>query len=242
MASHRSEMVSQLLFGESYRVIQASDEWVEITTDFDHYHGFIAANQHEELSEKAYADAVNSQIFITPTTLHVYDEKHGCRLTLAPASTLRLNVEGNIQLGDSRFIPENPLKQTGLTDVLCAYEGTSYLWGGRTPWGIDCSGFTQAVFKTQGISLPRDASQQALQGTPVTWEDSDWGDLAFFQNEKGNITHVGMVLSGHRILHCSGRVRNDWLDPQGIYCEERRLYTHRLHSIKHITQLKYNIK
>lgn len=236
-ASHRSEMVSQLLFGEGYRVLHAEDEWIEIETVFDRYHGFIAANQHETLPDAAYAAAEKSQQCIAQRVLLVRDEKRGCRLSLPPASLLRLDTDGHIQPGDSRFRLEESPEPASLAEVLRAYEGTPYLWGGRTPWGIDCSGFTQAVFRTQGIFLPRDASQQALLGTPVGLEESGWGDLAFFHNEKGRITHVGMVLPGGRIRHCSGRVRDDRLDARGIFCESSGKYSHTLHSIRHITSL-----
>ena len=236
-ASHRAEMVSQLLFGESYRVLYTEGEWIEIETDADRYRGFIAANQHEDFSAADCEAVQKASLRITQRVLHVCDEKRGCRLTLPPASVLRLDADGHIQPGDSRFrLEENP-EPASLAEVLRAYEGTPYLWGGRTPWGIDCSGFTQAVFRTQGICLPRDASQQALLGTPVGLEESGWGDLAFFRNENGRITHVGMVHPGGRIRHCSGRVRDDRLDTRGIFCESSGKYSHTLYSIRHITSL-----
>lgn len=235
--SHRSEMVSQLLFGEGYRVLQIDGEWVEIETTADGYHGFIASNQHEGISGTAYDATEKLQIHFTQSKLHVWDESRGCSLSLAPSSTLRLTAGGNIQIGKFRFTLEEAIKTIALKDILRSYEGAPYLWGGRTPWGIDCSGFTQAIFRTQGILLPRDAAQQALLGTPVTWEECGPGDLAFFQNEKGHISHVGLLLPEKRIQHCSGCVRKDRLDAKGIFCEDKQKYSHTLHSIKHITHL-----
>lgn len=233
-ASHRAEMVSQLLFGEGYRVLHAEGEWIEIETDADRYRGFIAANQHEDFSAADCEAVQKASQRIAQHCLHVYDEKRGCRMTLPPASILRLTPEGNIRMGGFLFRPEEEMKTPDLNGVLRAYEGTPYLWGGRTPWGIDCSGFTQAVFRTQGIFLPRDASQQAQLGTAAGLSGAGYGDLAFFHNENGRITHVGLVLPGGRILHCSGRVRNDRLDAQGIFCESSGKYSHALHGIRHI--------
>lgn len=113
-----------------------------------------------------------------------------------------------------------------------------YLWGGRTRMGIDCSGLTQTAYKSAGVRLLRDASQQIGQGTEVPGiEQAEAGDLCFFQNDEGRIVHVGLAMGGGRIIHASGQVRIDRLDATGIYNEQRQTYTHRLHSIRRITQL-----
>jgi cell wall-associated NlpC family hydrolase len=115
------------------------------------------------------------------------------------------------------------------------YLNTPYLWGGRSPFGIDCSGFTQLLYKLNGVKLPRDASQQAKVGQTLSFvEESEAGDLAFFDNEEGNIIHVGMVLDNNRIIHASGKVRIDRLDHQGIYNVDTNKYSHRLRLIKKI--------
>ena len=110
-----------------------------------------------------------------------------------------------------------------------------YQWGGRSPFGIDCSGFVQLIYKLNGIFLPRDASQQALMGQALSFiEEAEDGDLAFFDNAEGQITHVGIILSNNRIIHASGKVRIDKLDHQGIFNLEKRDYTHRLRLISKI--------
>ena len=109
-----------------------------------------------------------------------------------------------------------------------------YLWGGRTSWGMDCSGFTQIIFKVCGIALPRDSSQQALVGESISLGDSALGDLAFFTNEKGIVNHVGIVFGNQMIIHCSGFVRVDQLNMNGIINLDTKLKTHSLHSIKRI--------
>jgi cell wall-associated NlpC family hydrolase len=109
------------------------------------------------------------------------------------------------------------------------------MWGGRSPFGIDCSGFTQIIFKCIGISLKRDAYQQAEAGVVVDFiQSAELGDLAFFHNDEGKITHVGMVLKDQKIIHASGKVRIDTLDHYGIFDAEKKKYSHQLKIIKRV--------
>ena len=115
------------------------------------------------------------------------------------------------------------------------YLNAPYLWGGKTPFGIDCSGFTQMVYKLNGYHLLRDASQQAGQGDALSFiEESEPGDLAFFDNDEGKIIHVGIMMENNYIIHASGKVRIDRLDHLGIYNAEQNRHTHRLRVIKKI--------
>lgn len=237
-ASHRSEMVSQLLFGETYRILQSEGEWLEVETDFDGYRGFIAANQHKALDEKNYREWKDTPAEATQDFLRICDLQERTSFWCPPAATLPSNDSRFIHIGSYRFEAEKLPAHRNLTDILKLYEGAPYLWGGRTPWGTDCSGFTQAVFKTQGISLPRDASQQIRLGEEISLQESGFGDLAFFQNTEGQITHVGFVFDSGLILHCSGHVRLDLLDEHGIVRLDDHVQTHQLHSIKHITHFK----
>ena len=117
------------------------------------------------------------------------------------------------------------------------YLNAPYLWGGRTHFGIDCSGFTQMVYKLNGHKLLRDASQQATQGEPLSFiEESEPGDLAFFDNEEGTITHVGIMMADHHIIHAHGQVRIDHMDHTGIYNAELKKHTHKLRVIKKIAK------
>ncbi len=140
------------------------------------------------------------------------------------------------QIGDEKFEIIGEIGETAKLDITAkSFLNTPYLWGGRTHYGIDCSGFTQAVFKLQGIHLRRDAWMQAEQGETVDFlAEAKMGDLAFFDNAEGKITHVGIMLNNEQIIHASGRVKIDSMDSQGIYSEELKRTTHKLRIIKRI--------
>jgi hypothetical protein len=122
-----------------------------------------------------------------------------------------------------------------LSTVAKKYLNAPYLWGGRTYWGIDCSGFSQIVYKIMGIPLPRDAKDQAKAGVDIiSMRDIQPGDLAFFGNSEDNITHVGILLDMDTIIHASGKVRIDRFDETGIINKETGELTHNLVKIKRI--------
>jgi len=109
------------------------------------------------------------------------------------------------------------------------------LWGGRSPFGIDCSGFTQIIYKMAGIKIPRDASQQVHVGTALSFVDETQpGDLAFFDDEEGNIVHVGILWKRNKIIHASGKVRIDNVDQFGIFNVDTKRYTHKMRVMKKI--------
>jgi cell wall-associated NlpC family hydrolase len=125
--------------------------------------------------------------------------------------------------------------KSDLINTAYMYLNAPYLWGGKSVFGIDCSGFTQMVYKLNGYKLLRDAAQQASQGEVLSFiEESEPGDLAFFDNEEGKIIHVGIMLENNYIIHASGKVRIDRLDHLGIYNAELNRHTHRLRVIKKI--------
>jgi len=148
-------------------------------------------------------------------------------LTIDAINQSGFSFDGEIRTGVQ---PKSNLLETAFL-----YLNAPYLWGGKTPFGIDCSGFTQMVYKLNGYHLLRDASQQASQGIPLSFiEESEAGDLAFFDNDEGKIIHVGIIMDDNYIIHASGKVRVDRLDHLGIYNAELNKHTHKLRVIKKI--------
>ena len=217
-ASDRSEQVSQLIFGETYEVLEENEKWYFIETSFDLYQGWI--------DKKQFAP----QVFEVDT-LRVF--------AFLSALTPFENKQILMPLG--AFVPEDfPHQIFSLDDALAlfkTYIGVPYVWGGKTNFGYDCSGFTQTFFKTLGHSLKRDAYQQAAEGDEVILlSEAKTGDLAFFDNAEGRITHVGIVLENdgsYEILHASGELRIDILDHQGIN-KKSEGYSHNLRLIRRI--------
>lgn len=239
-AADSSEIVSQLLFGDRVILIEKTEKWCYVKTHHDNYEGWMDYKQLQILPKIQYKEE-NAYHFITKPQLDntIIDSK-GTKYYLSPASTLPFYDGGVCYLGNEKFevtvepfIPDAANFMNEVEKVALFYENTPYLWGGRTLFGIDCSGFTQTVYKLLGLNIRRDASQQAEQGKLVDFlASAKLGDLAFFDNEEGRITHVGLMLSNDKIIHAAGKVRIDPIDDQGIYNAELGKYTHKLRIIK----------
>ncbi len=227
-------MISQLLFGDVFEILEKTAEnWIYVRCAYDDYEGYIDPKQQLKISEEQYQILKTSNY--TNNDITKVNSKFGLQL-LPPACSF---LSSEMEVKDVLFSPETELKEvTSLSNkdiegIAKSYLNAPYLWGGKTPFGIDCSGFTQMVYKMVGIKLFRDASQQATQGEVLNFlEEAEVGDLAFFDNEEGNIIHVGIVISPNEIIHASGQVRIDTLDHQGIYNKDLGKYTHQLRLLK----------
>lgn len=238
--AHRSEQVSQLLFGETFTVTDSKEDWVKITCTDDNYEGWISAAQFNDLSERDF-DSINTGNLGMALDLASNASSTVHSVPVVAGSTLPGFDGMNFKIGKEKFIyngqallhdNRNPAV---LERVALRYLNAPYQWGGRSPFGIDCSGFTQIVFKFCGIALKRDAYLQAEQGSAVNFiEETQTGDLAFFTNDENRIVHVGIVLKDQRIIHASGKVRIDKLDHFGIYNAEAKKYTHQLKVLKRL--------
>jgi len=238
-ASDKSEMVSQLLFGEMVEILDKQDNWRKIKIIYDDYSGWVDKKQLMSVSDEEILQNKNSTSVLSAdlVQLALWAKSQICPIVFG--STLPLYNNHKFRIGETEYTFEGNIvevKKPDLSRILenaYMYLNSPYLWGGRSPFGIDCSGFTQMVYKLCGIKLYRDAAQQAEQGLTVNLiEESKPGDLAFFDNVERKITHVGIILNSSQIIHSSGRVRIDKLDHQGIFNEETKSYSHNLRLIK----------
>jgi len=239
--SHKSEIVTQLLFGEAYTVTGQSDdgEWKKIALEYDGYEGWIADFQFKQVSEqyfKAYQAETKRHAVNQNALSQVSHPKLGKQF-ISIGSVLPFYEAGKFNIGEEYFELENhdATQNNSLLTTAQEYMHTPYLWGGKSIFGIDCSGFVQQVFKAAiDVKLPRDAYQQADYGQLIHFDESKEGDLAFFENDKGRITHVGILIGHGEIIHASGRVKIDHFTENGIVSKDTGKQTHQLSFIKRV--------
>ncbi|MDQ1150442.1 C40 family peptidase [Sphingobacterium zeae] len=237
--AHRSEMVSQVLFGELFEIVDEQADWTSIRLLETDYLGWIQNGQFQQLTDLDRQHYLNGEptivgreggvLFNDTTQLQLC---HGTKLYLNAGNRINLPLldltyQGSINLFSKELV-ESELQQLALS-----YKDVPYLWGGRSEWGIDCSGFSQLIYRCFDLSLPRDAYQQAEIGQTVDFvSEIQVGDLAFFDNAQGRITHVGIMLDRDTIIHASAKVRVDRMDSAGIFNAELNCYTHKLRIVK----------
>ena len=219
-SSDKSEIVSQLLYGESADIIEVKDNWTKIITHYDNYEAWMDTKQILPVSDE----------FVTSRKRNLVKEPFQSTMTESGKVLLSMGSEVN-------FETTAPTRGRDLSEsiVNCAKEflNVPYLWGGKSFFGIDCSGFTQIIYKIHGIKIPRDAYQQAEIGDALTFlEEAKPGNLAFFENKDGRIHHVGIILADQKIIHAHGKVRIDSLDTSGIFNKDQNKHTHKLRFIR----------
>ena len=231
--SDKSELVSQVLYGEHFKVIEHRKTWSKIRLSYDKYEGWIDNKQYLEIDEDNYKSLDNDSIKLSGDLVEfIQDEAKQLYPIPLGASLNGLHLLNHIYDGD---MVQQKMPKSNIIKTAFMYLNAPYLWGGKTPFGIDCSGFTQMVYKLNGYKLLRDASMQATQGEALSFiEESEPGDLAFFDNNEGDIVHVGLIMKDNYIIHAHGKVRIDRLDHSGIYNAEKRSHTHKLRVIKKV--------
>jgi len=244
--SERSEMVSQLLLGECLTILEEQGSWSYVENAYDGYKGWIDSKTYTPVSKKYFDEFVEHSGYETcPGICHAYDTSRGDHILIPTGANLNYynDETKEFEIADKRykitsFIDVvNFRKSTEIVDMAVALLNTPYVWGGRSAFGIDCSGLTQLLYKIAGVKLPRNASEQVQEGTPVNFvSEAKPGDLAFFDNEEGNIIHVGILDGAGNIIHASGKVRKDTFDQQGIFNNRLGKYTHNLRVIKRIVE------
>ena len=239
-ATHQSEMSSQVLFGEHFKVLEKRKDWSKIRLFSDGYEGFIDNKQYLEITEELFNELSDSSPCVSGELINFVCSKNNEFMAIPICSQLpffdgqQCKIQSDTYSYDGLTFSQ-PLPKEELIQKSFQFLNSPYLWGGKTPFGIDCSGFTQVVYKLCGYNLLREAKQQATQGEVLSFiEESEPGDLAFFDNNEGVITHVGMIMKDNHIIHSYGKVRIDRLDHSGIYNIDTKRHTHKLRVIKKI--------
>lgn len=241
--SDRAEQVTQLVFGECYSVLETQPKWLRVRLAADGYEGWLDAKQHRFVPAAWFEEYCATQPH--PRSLDVVGvvSDDDTRLPIQLGSVLPFFDGMTLLLGPERRLfynglatnPSQPAPEGLLLRAANLYRSAPYQWGGKSVFGLDCSGFTQQVFSFIGQQLPRDAAQQVEVGEEVHFAaQAQPGDLAFFDNADGRIVHVGLVVGEGQILHASGEVRLDALDHHGIYHAGRGAYSHQLRIIKRV--------
>jgi gamma-D-glutamyl-L-lysine dipeptidyl-peptidase len=237
-----AEQVTQLLFGDHYEVIEVTKDkkWLKIRIHFDQYTGWIDARQHQHISKEHYDHISIAEFKITTdiTASLLYNKSP---LMILMGSIIPISSAELFKM-EEQFAFNGEAKNLGqkrefefLRIIAQKYLNAPYQWGGKSPFGIDCSGFTQMVFKIAGYRLSRDAWQQATQGRPAGGlKEGIPGDVAFFQNPEGKIVHTGILLGTDKIIHASGKVKIDQLHEEGILNADTKTFTHRLSHLRRI--------
>jgi cell wall-associated NlpC family hydrolase len=232
-------MLSQILFGEKYTITEKIGHWYKIETLFDNYSGWIDVNHLQQAEDH---DEMNGHVLNRSLPCFKNDKtklvlEAGCEIYNPDFGEMVFLVsEDKFSVG-SDFSPAYFTSGDSITDTAMKFINSPYIWGGRIPSGIDCSGFVQLVYKIHGIKIPRDSCQQAEAGENISFIDEAVpGDLVLFDDERGRITHVGMILSKGLVIHASGRVRIDNIDHQGIFKNEIKGYSHKLRTIRRINR------
>lgn len=236
---HSSEMVTQLLFGDTFEIIEKENVWINIKTHYDDYSGWIHHLQFLVVDEFEFEEYISkAKVLVSDSNSKLTDLSSKKQIHLILGSSIPLPGGEKFSIGSYNFqfagnyLTANKNKHE-ILQFAKVFLNTPYLWGGRTMFGIDCSGFTQMVYKLTGIFLPRDASQQAQYGESLSFlSEAEAGDLVFFDNEIGNITHVGILYDNQQIIHASGCVKTDMIDHNGIFNTDLGKYTHSLRLIK----------
>ncbi|WP_341215003.1 C40 family peptidase [uncultured Wocania sp.] len=229
----KSELISQVLYGDYFKVLEQRKYWSKIRLAFDNYEGWIDNKQYFEITEKQYKTLNQELPKLSADLVEFIQDKNEQLYSISLGSSLNgLSILNHRFDGNS---VSNILSKNNIIKTSFLYLNAPYLWGGKTPFGIDASGFTQMVYKLNGYKLLREAVQQATQGEALSFiEESEPGDLAFFDNNEGIITHVGIIMKDNYIIHAFGKVRIDRLDHSGIYNVDTHIHTHKLRVIKKV--------
>ncbi len=242
--SEQSEMTTQILYGEHFVVNEIMLGWAHVKLAFDGYEGWVDMKMITPLTERAFQRIDKLPYAVSTDIFNIIQLNAEQTMMIVAGSSLpcwrpylkEFSILQDVYRHSGNYTYKKPTNARKIIiDQALKYFNAPYLWGGRSPLGVDCSGLTQVIYKMAGIVIPRDASQQVHYGTALSFvEETKPGDLAFFDNEEGRIVHVGIIWEKNKIIHASGQVRIDNVDQFGIYNVETKRYTHQMRVMKRI--------
>lgn len=231
--TNTSEMVSQMLYGEYFKILEERGKWSRIRTAFDSCEAWVDNKQYQKISEEDYNRFETEEAVLSADLIEFISGDNQNLMPVPLGSVLNFTAVLNHSHNGNKI--KGKQEKSNLIETAFLYLNAPFLWGGKTPFGIDSSGFTQMVYKLNGHKLCRNAADQAKQGESLSFiEESEPGDLAFFDDKDGIITHVGIMMNDNYIIHADGKVRLDRIDHSGIYNADLRRHTHKLRVIKKI--------
>lgn len=218
----KAEIVTEILYGESADILEAQSNWTKIKMHYDGYEGWMDTKQISPVEDD----------FLAKRKTHLITEPFQSRVMETGKILLSMGSEVSFETIHAQ---RGATVRQSIVETAKEFLNVPYLWGGKSFFGVDCSGFTQLVLKIHDIKIPRDAYQQGEVGEPLSFiEEAQPGDLAFFENSEGRIIHVGFMLENSQIIHAHGKVRIDTLDSSGIFNKEQNRHTHKLRFIRNI--------
>ena len=234
-ASDESEIETQLLFGDYVTILEKGTPWIKVKNHADGYEGWMDFKQLVYIDENEFKKGTSVKHPVLKQGILPIVGPKG-EMTIMFGSTLPFYKERTIKLGHEEYQTGGNINvfDLSIVDYFKMYLNVPYLWGGKSIFGIDCSGIVQNCFKAVGIKMPRDASQQVLIGKDIKWVNRQIGDLVYFKSKSGTVTHVGLLVELNEIIHAHGRVRQDKIDEKGIWNEDLKWYSHLTFCMKRV--------
>ena len=220
----KSEMINQLFFGESITIIKTKEKWSFVSSNIDNYQGWIRNLHFKLIKKNEYKILCENDSLFSKSEIIIKNDAY--EITI-PTGSLLSSVKF------LNYYYTNEVGSKSLLETIKSFINSPYLWGGKTKYGVDCSGLVQSIFKTLNIILPRDSHEQSDFGVEIK-EAYKLGDLGFFGENLNRISHVGIFVDNETIVHAYGKVRMDKINSEGIYNNEEKRVTHFLQKVNRI--------